>query len=408
MKTGKSLATSVRFALILLGGSGLVRPAIVQADELVFSNGTVLSGVRLDASSSENVATFEIEDGVKIGLAPSSVRIVQEDPNAALYLKNAGKIRDTVESHTGIIKWANDKGRRDIALAHTERLVELEPNNAAAWRLLKYEETSGGWIPQERYWLSKGMIREGARWKLPQDAAIAKAIEDRKKASYEIKRRVDASMRDLLANNNRTPAAQIFFAELRDPNALAPLLEQLKEHNSNQEMRSYLVDVIARLDTNAVSTALVSILVAETDAMIRNRCIDYLLARPREAAIQKLQSYLTNNDPLKDRPEVINRAAEALAEIGDERSIQRLIDVLVTKHRRPAGPSTTTNVGQVNGNAGFGSGGAKLVEVVSRNPDVYAALQRITGQSLSYNKDEWLNWYALTYADTGLNLRRDP
>ncbi len=403
----KNLTVAILIASLVVVGSTTVR-----ADQIVLSNGTALVGKQASVDPKKASQTLVLESGIELTLPFSSVRAVMpEGPNETLYLKNVDRVPDTIEGHQQMIAWANKNGLRDVATAHYQRLVELEPANRAAWAALQYNETSAGWIPRDRYWRAKGMVRDAGRWEIPQDVAIAQAIENRKKSSYEIKRKIDSSFRDLLANNNRAAEARQYLRELNDPNALPALVEQVQANARNDVLRMELINIIGRLPGRGAETALVVILVNEADAQIRNRCIDILDQRNSAAAVVKLQGYLVNNDPLRDRPETINRAAEALAVLGDERSIPRLIDVLVTEHQQKSGSQHGTNVGMTdNGGMGFSQGGQnRTTKLVSQNKDVLYALQTLSRESLpSYEKQAWLDWYASANADTGLQLRRDP
>ena len=120
---------------------------------------------------------------------------------------------------------------------------------------------------------------------------------------------------------------------------------------------------------------------------------------------------LTNQNPLKDSQEVINRAARALSVLGDERCIPKLIDCLITRHLvepppQPGTQATQTSDGAVN----FApSGNKKRVELRLQNQEVLGALQTITKESsIQYDKDAWMNWYAENFAPQRPDVYRDP
>ena len=384
--------------------------SLALADQVVLSNGASLVGKADSAHSDANSTGITLENGIEISLSVSSVRaVVAPDEAKQFYLKNSEKAKDTAEAHQTVINWANKSGLRDVAQAHYQRLTDLEPDNRAAWAALSYSETSQGWIPRDRYWQSKGLVRESGRWKTPQDVAISKAVEERRKSSYEIQKRIENASRDLFSGGKRAADARVYLSQLNDPNALRPLMEQIAASSSDEVYRLYLLDIVAKLPTRAVDSALVTLLINDSARGVRDRCIDYLARRRSETAVAKLQSYLVNNDPTQDSAETINRAAEGLSVIGDSRSIPRLIDVLVTKHRQVISGGAGINAG-FNGNGGIGftpNAGGKLVEFESKNNDVLAALQTLSKQSFGFDKQAWLNWYASANADLNLELRRD-
>lgn len=314
------------------GADGAARQTVNQ--QIVLANGSVLVGTAA-VSDDQRSVTVQTEDGIVLELPRGELRAaIPPNPAVEDYKKRAARMTDTAELHENAARWANEVGLGDAAIAHYQRMVELDPSNRSAWAALKYQETFAGWIPRDRYWRSKGMVREGGRWRIPQDVAIAELEQQRKRVSYEIGRTVSGAIRDLKTGGTRASAARQTLQTLNDPNAIAPLVEAIGEAGQNDELRSLLIDALMAIDSPAVTTAIAGILVEEKDAMIRHRCIDYLDSRPHEAALQKLQSYLTNNNPLKDRAETINNAAEAIAVLGDIRSVPRLMDVLITKHRQ--------------------------------------------------------------------------
>ena len=117
-----------------------------------------------------------------------------------------------------------------------------------------------------------------------------------------------------------------------------------------------------------------------------------------------------NRSPDKDDPTIYDRAGLALASLGDERCLPRLIDCLVTKHLRAPPPQPGYNVGQTSdGNVGFSQGQKKPVEVRVQNQGVLTALTTISdGQPFGFDTERWRQWYAETYAASNPYVLRDP
>jgi hypothetical protein len=296
-----------------------------------------------------------------------------------------------------------------LATAHTQRLVELDPSNASAWRVLKYQNTEGGWIPIDRYWKGKGMMRDGMRWRTPQDLALSTILEQRKRAASEMKGKIEKSLRDYDLEGRRGDEARSFFASLKDATALPILSSKILDDETSENTALMLLDIMLRLNAQSLDVAVVKILVNHDSFKVRDRCMEYLQDHPSEVAIQQLLHYLTNDDPAKDSPETYNRVGAALELIGDDRCISPLVNVLVTKHFKEVGPNGNTNVGfNSSGVTNFSPNSQKkLIERHSNNAGILGALNAISGADLGYDKAKWNDWYAAHFADTNLELRRD-
>ncbi len=369
------------------------------------ANGVYLQGKQVAEDSQTAIATLQLENGMTLEIPRSNVRAsVAENDALKFYRENASKVADQIEAHQKIRDYLIKAGFKELALAHIQRIVELAPDNRSAWRQLGFSETSAGWVPSELHMKSKGMVRDGSKWRTPQDLAIAKILEERKRTEFDLRRKIDTYYREFNSSGRRGEEAKRFFADLKNPAALPMLVEKISDKETDAASRLFLVDVMLRLDARSLTRAVVRIYVNDESVEVRDRCLDYLIEHPSEEAIFQLAQFLKN-----DNPDVINRAGDALALIGDKRIIPELIEALVTSHTREVGPDTKYNLGfQGNGNVNMQQGGKRKVELESRNNGVLNALNSLTGADLSYSKEAWREWYARDSATTNLELRRDP
>jgi hypothetical protein len=111
--------------------------------------------------------------------------------------------------------------------------------------------------------------------------------------------------------------------------------------------------------------------------------------------------------------EIVNRAGEALGEIGHRDAIGPLIDALVTRHTvkidgaNPDQHSYTFS--QTGGSAfSFGGGGPKTQTIAARNPAVLTALVKLAaGANFEYDQTQWRGWLAAQAKINAVDLRRD-
>ena len=62
----------------------------------------------------------------------------------------------------------------DRAAAGTfRRVIELEPNHAAARRALGYSQVNGKWTTQKEAMEEQGYVRKNGKWMLPQEVELS-------------------------------------------------------------------------------------------------------------------------------------------------------------------------------------------------------------------------------------------
>ncbi len=202
------------------------------------------------------------------------------------------------------------------------------------------------------------------------------------------------------------------MAELRDPLVVPKLREMLVKDRSksNPASRRELIEIVAGIPCIESVATLVDSCLEDPDDSIRIECIEKLEKLGREAAVQMLMGRLVNNNPRTDNPKIYDRAGQALAVLGDDRCLARLLDCLVTKHIYEPPPGNAYNVGQTSdGNVGMSQGKKKAVEITSQNNGVLSALVEIShGENFSFDVERWREWYAAKYAAPNAYVTRDP
>ena len=71
------------------------------------------------------------------------------DPRLKAYAKFRGEHGDTIEGHLDVARWCIAKKLEDQAHAHLTRVLELDPNQAEARRLLGYRLDRGSWLSDQ-------------------------------------------------------------------------------------------------------------------------------------------------------------------------------------------------------------------------------------------------------------------
>ncbi len=405
---------SAKVVCFLLLAVAVTKGRLVLADSILLRNGTIVEGLCMNAAD-KNATEWQIEtsDGLQFTISRSDVKEIR--PNTADQKKYAEAIAskdDSLEVHRRFVEACSKLGLDTLADAHRERIVELDPTDKSAWAALDYLETSEGWIRKDLFQKRRGLQKKGTRYFIPQDLAIQQSNVQATQMEAAISKKVDKAIKDIRTNTVRTPEALQFLNSLRDPFAVPKLREVLKSErsNSNAQLRHQLIEIISKIHSTAAVKALIDSALFDPDQSVRGESIAKLSEFGRELAVEALTMLLRNGNPAKDKPETYDRVGEALATLGDERCIPRLIDCLVTEHIRAVPAQPAINAGaQSNGNMQFSQGQPKPEKVSINNNGVLTALQSVTqGENFGFDVKAWQNWYAKTYAASNRNVLRDP
>ena len=166
------------------------------------------------------------------------------------------------------------------------------------------------------------------------------------------------------------------------------------------DLKLLYVQLLAKFQLPGTASTLAQVYMSDSESQVTSAALDALTIFGRQWAIPYLVPYLSNpNNAL------VNRAASALDQLQAREAILPLINALITTHVDEGG-ADRMNVG--TGDGTFSIGKKPPVSRLLENPSVRAALLSMTNQNFGYNREQWLAWYASTYAPPADDLRRDP
>jgi hypothetical protein len=387
------------------------------ADTIQLKNGSIVQGKWLNPDDKNAVAWIvELDGGITIELPRNDVKsTLPRSKEVDLYVASIANADDSIATHQKMVDGCEKLQLSELADAHRERIVELNPNDKTAWAALGYVKAPAGWIPREQSQRQRGMKQKGGKWYLPQDLAIAEAEEQSKIQLAEVNKKITKAIDDVFKNTSKAEESRRYLFELKDPLAVKKLEELLKKdrassNTSNTQFRRQLLEILSGIQSVSAVYAIIDSAINDPDDSIRLSCIEKLNAFGKEIAVQELMMQLVNNKPSKDNPTTYDRVGIALATLGDERCIARLIDCLVTKHVREPPPGPKFNVGQTSGGGvNTTQGQPQAKEFKSSNQGVLAALTELSGgENFSFDTQAWLDWYASHYAARNPYVVRDP
>jgi HEAT repeat protein len=405
----------LRKTLCFVAASGclLVTPVTSKAEVFVLRKGKSVHGTWLNKSEDKpSQYRIETSDGFEITIDAKDVeKIEQPAPLEKAYLENADQIADSAEAHEKVVLQLEKDGMNQLANAHRERIVELDPKDGKSWRKLKYLEVEGEWISEAKYARRFGVVKDG-KWVLSLEHQLNKLKEARKQAETLAGKKVDLAVKDIRDQSPRRYDQQLqYLRQLDDPDALPKIRDlviPMRDEADTSELRMILMQAVVRMDSNAAKVFLCDAAIFDPDIRIRNLAVDAVKETNPELALQSFLRHLSSKEV-----QVIERAGEALDALGDDRAIPFLIEALVTRLRvQVGGGGSQTNAGfSSDGGTNFSPGGGKpqFREFDHNNLSVLQALQNLSsGVNYEYDKGAWLRWFADKNASTGKDLRRDP
>ncbi|GHT23503.1 hypothetical protein FACS189419_07550 [Planctomycetales bacterium] len=328
-----------------------------------------------------------------------------EEQNAAERYESAKKtMQDTVAGNAEMAKWCSENRLSDLAKFHWERILELDPDNAAARAGLGYvKDAKFGWLMRADKLEKRGLVKDGVKWKTRQEMQVEKILDAKKSAALQWKKKI-SKLRKALPDEN----AKNELLAINDPLAAAPLLDAAKGEK-DQNKRILLIRAAANIENAQTVLFLVEqSMNPKESSEARNECVRQLhvvVKRNPDARALIVGAYSRYLKP-ENSPPVINDAGRILGALDCYEAIPRLIDAVVTAHKfLRTEPLQDQSFG--SGNTSI-SRGERIVRDVqaSRNQGVLSALQKLTNCDFQFDKKEWKNWYEEQQRSPDFNLRR--
>jgi hypothetical protein len=382
--------------------------SVLHADVVLLENGGRVEGRLLDTKKSDDKYVIETAAG-RLTLDKSQVKeIIEQSASKDQYEKVRRQYPDTGEGQMELALWCRDHNLPHEREKHLQRVLEIDPGNSEAHRLLKHLRDEGGWKTRQQFFEGRGYVEYLGQWMTPQERDLKEEARKTELAEKDWKRRLK-QWRGWL-EGPRAQEALDQIGRITDPFAIRALGDCLVA-DKVEEYRKRYIEALARIDAPAAWRILCERSLMDKDEEVRLTCLDYITERPSPALTDYFVSRLHDKENT-----VVNRAALALGKLKDRKAIAPLIEALLTDHVfqiAPAQPSMTAGIGSMNGQSlgggfSFGGGGPKFEKRTLQNEDVLQALVELTGgQNYLYNRDAWKAWYASHKKARSLNARRD-
>jgi len=410
--------------LVVWIGAGL--STTIRADYVTLKNGGTIRGefASETATSRSEVVTIHTLTGATVTVAHSDVaslvrrRVVLEE-----YELRRQQLADTLSAHWELAEWCRERLLKDRRATHLERVVEFDPTHEAAHRALGHIRVEGEWASRDEVMKSRGYVRYKGRFVLPQELELIRQEEqsnENEKAWYKRVRMWHGWLEGDRADRREMATSEL--NGITDPHAI-PALARSFQNDSREQFRLLYVTILSRIDDNRTIIPLVLQSLQDVSERIRASSLQALSSKDLTKTIPLFVKVLRNDVNL-----LVNRAGEALGQLGDEAVVPRLIDALVTSHRyKTSVPDNSSTIGfrtdggfapvntvpltpevanlmafgqlpfgvQVNPVQMPGENMQRKTVIIKKNeqnPAVLQALQQLTGQNFGYNEAQWRRW----------------
>lgn len=262
---------------------------------------------------------------------------------------------------------------------------------------------------------SRGYVRHGGRWRMPQDVQLIEEREDLERRQKQWLQQL-RQWRGMLA----TPQAAQAYERIRavdDPMAVWGLRELLQTEYSRQVKLLY-VQVLGRIACSASVKALVEISLQDPDEEVFYASLAELVR------LQSPQAPGLYVEDLGHRSNVrLNRAAHALGRLGNPSYMAPLVDALITTHyvilppkfkaRQASFIRAEMPDGSIpwDGTAYTSQDSPIVLARTFRNEEVLQALIQLSGGvNLGFHPQAWRSWMANQHHQLApfLHARREP
>jgi hypothetical protein len=314
---------SLRFRILLLGCS-LVLPAdSTRADLIRLRSGGELRGtLQTGHVRAPEVAIDTLTGGTVVVQRDEIVFTTTRPLAIEEYETRARTLPPTVEAHWELAEWCRQKQLRIQRAEQLELILQLDPSHEAAHKGLAHVQENGEWMTRDEQMARRGYVKHKGRYVTQHEQTAAQRA-----AEQEWFTKVHPWVRWVAGNNERQRQQGIgYLQDISDPAAIPALVTHMSDHD-NVGVRRLFVAVLGNIPGPQPVAPLVARSLFDGSSTVRDAALAALKGDQFEAALPLYVPALANNDNA-----VVNRAAKALAHIGDPRTVPALADALVTSH----------------------------------------------------------------------------
>lgn len=408
-------------ARLTVAGIAILMVATLNADVVIKNNGGRLEGEVLSDESDFQHIVIQTKFG-KIQLPRSEVKDIEFSAAPDVdYNARAEAAKETPADQYSLALWCLENNFKEQYQKHLERVIELDPNHEEARKRLGFVLRDGKWLTKDEVMAADGYVKYRGKWMLPQEREQAEKKRADQVRRGELAKVIRVAQRWLRQDDkDRQAQARADLLAIHDPVAVPLLMNMLAKKGTDQERR-LLVDVLEGVEGPESTQALLELAMGDDQPANRRAAIEAVAPRKTVPLVHQVAKELTSND--NDR---VNRAGAILAEIGDSSIVGALVDAVVTTHKTIIEPTfldrletmgshkrrmTETVIlpdgTMIRRNLLAGRTGndiltpddpqTRVIVEEKKNPEVVAALEKLTGKTFGFDENAWRIWLDTEY-----------
>ncbi len=420
-QAGGVASVGLVLAAVLVTGGGT--PARADLVELI--DGGILRGECLqDPSHASGVVRIRTMAGAVVDVPAEQVqkftkrrRVVEQ------FELRFVETPPTVEALWELAEWAREQGLRPQRSQALEALLKVDPEHVAAHRGLGHLRQDGEWMTHEQLMQKRGFVKHKGKWVLPQEVELLELAEMQSAEEKQWYRQIKNWVTWLKEADrpDRQASAMAQLRAIRDPAAI-PAIGRHLVTDRDAAIRSIAAAILAQIPGDRPSALLLEFCLKDNSNANRQTAIKALEGRDVAVVRGPLRKALRHEQNV-----VVNRAAETIGKLGDKEQIPALIDALITDHRYTITVPDNANTISMTSDGRFAPQGVPIPADVAgllatgqlpqgvrvdyaplpgeelrrknvtilrheQNPEVLAALARLTGENFGYNEAAWKAW----------------
>ncbi len=339
---------------------------------------------------------------------------------------------NTVEAQWDLAEWCRQKSLPKERESHLRTVVALDPDHVAAHRGLGHmKDRQGQWATHDEVMLSRGYVKHKGKYILPQELELLQQDERTSEAEKAWFKKVRTWHLWLEGDRaDRQAEALTQLRAVQDPDAV-PALSKYFTAAPNEDQRMLYVEILTRIFGDKPVTQLVQQSLWDESQAIRKAAVAGVRQKDASKALPFYLRALKSGYNI-----IVNRAGDALGQLGNDTVVPQMIQALVTRHVYTelvpdGGIGATTGGGMVPGQpvlpanidlllaAGqlpqgvrveYPGAPVRMKEITyekdERNASVLEALNALTGQDFGYDEVAWRKWFNAQHNSPGAKKKK--
>jgi hypothetical protein len=259
----------LKLGLGLLAVVLLLTPPVVAndlPDKIRLRSGAELRVKIIDTPKIEkrSYVLFKTESGATVQIERTRIAsILRADEANEAYARHLKTRQDTVAWHRDMIDWCKDqdKGRlkfRDEIRYHLEMILEIDPEDLKARKLLGYERVGRGqWMLEDLLFDRYGYQRDGATVTPKLFQRIDQGNQRADELSGTFKKQLKLWLKDVKRGRGSRQELQQRLFQICNPQTANFIFEQHAREETRNEVRMLYVEAFGAAPSNASTRALV-------------------------------------------------------------------------------------------------------------------------------------------------------